>query len=499
MNAIQRPNYIDQPWASNNRHKIIIISLVFAISSILFIDNFAFTSAGLVVSYTIFATNILLSLRRLSWGIILTLFVSYYIPDQPRNILNLYHELQVDKSVEFYTLGTITVTKLTLLNILFIFNTLLASYKIFSTKSKYRFGFIFIPICMILFGSVSSLYSIAIGDTFAFRSITSDLKLPLFLIFGFMQGLYLTRTNAFDLLIKIIFLLPFLIGIRALLFIGSDIALASPSFYFATNTTISVSVLSFLVATKSKSVYSYWPFRMGLYMSLIEPSRGYLIILSITLLAAYFSSFFFKANLCQRSKTNYITELLFIGFFILFLAGLYNPVFYDFAVWKLNVFSEIFFSDQQLNESGSLRISEFLNVISEISNSIYQFIFGKGLGGAYTFNTFPFQSSDPLDLKSFSDNQLSTGIYYAAHSFSTFMLLKYGIVGLTMYIFIPFRIIKSLLRSSKIQPIIILLIFISATSIYYFYWRLDLAFLLSAIWAYTFNQYPRSPQPLNRP
>ncbi|MDD2947526.1 MAG: hypothetical protein PHV80_01615 [Rugosibacter sp.] len=471
---------------SNNREYIFFVSLIFGGFSYLYIDHLAFTSSGLVIAYLIFGTNLCVSLYRLPYGIVLTLFISLYIGDFPRDILNLYTELQVEKSTNFYVPGSVSISKFTLLNILYIINTILAGYRLITDSPKGRFGFLMFPFSLYVIGTVSLLYSIISNETLVMKTIATDVRFPAFLIFGFVQGLYLLRKNYFNLLLEMLILLPFIIGIRVIIFMVSDIYFRTPSFYFGTNTTISMTVLAYLIASKSYSLYSSWVFRLGLYVSLLEPSRSFLLILSlISMISLIMSVYLDREQGKSRSTgTHYVSELLFIGFFILLIVGLYNPIVYDFIAWKLNVFNEILSSDQKFSESGSLRLYELMNVSTELSDSIYQMLFGKGFGGAYTFNAFHFNSVDPLDLKSYSVDQLQTRVYFATHSFSTYMLLKYGLVGLGIYLFIPLLIMFKAFKRLKRQKLYFLLFFLTGISIYYYYWRLDLAFLIAASFAY---------------
>lgn len=474
---------------SENRKFVFIISLIIGISTYLYIDHLAFNSAGLVISYLIFLASLCVSLYRLSWGIVLTLFLSFFIVDYPRDILNLYAELQVEKSTNFFVIGSVTVSGLTLLNILFIVNTLLAVYRLTIRQMQGRFGFLGIVLLLFTIGCASLLHTLTSQEFVVMKAIPSDIKFPAFLIFGFIQGLYLVKVNAFGLLIKMILLLPFFIGIRVIIFMVGDIYLLTPTLYFGTNTTISLSVLAYLIASRDYTIYSSWLFRFGLYVSLLEPSRSFLLILVLVIIVSYLMYVFLskKVAIVKATKSHYIAELFIIGFSFLLIIGFYNPVVYDFMLWKLNVFSEILKSDQQFSESGSLRFYELMNIVAEISDSVYQLLFGKGWGGGYTFAAYPFYSVDPLDLKSFSEDQLQSGIYYATHSFSAYMLLKYGLVGLVMYLLIPVLIIKKAMKFIRIHKMHILLLFLSGISLYYYYWRLDLAFLMSSLWAYYYG------------
>lgn len=473
----------------NKRGFLLLLSLILGLSTYLYIDHFAFTSTGLVVSYLIFFANLCISLYRLSWGIVLTLFFSFFIAEYPRDILNLYAELQVDKSANYYVLGSVTISKLTLLNVLFIVNTLFAGWRLILARDKGKFGFLWLTALLIAIGCTSLVHSIVTQEVLTMKAIATDLKFPAFLLFGFIQGLYLVRANAFSLLVEMIIILPFFIGVRVIIFMVSDIYLLTSSFYFATNTTISLSVLAYLIASKRHSIYSYWVFRLGLYISLIEPSRSFLIILLLIVAISFVISVFMPSRQdgTKAAKTHYLSELLFISSLLSLLVSLYNPAFYDFMLWKLNVFKEFLTSEQEISESGSLRLYELFNVSGEISHSIYQMFFGKGWGGSYTFNAFHFNSVDPLDLKSYSEDQLLSGIYYATHSFTSYMLLKYGLVGLLFYLMIPLLIVFKSYKLLRCNRYYLLFIFLPTIGLYYYYWRLDLAFLMAALWAYIYN------------
>ena len=100
-------------------------------------------------------------------------------------------------------------------------------------------------------------------------------------------------------------------------------------------------------------------------------------------------------------------------------------------MWKMNI-TKIFSNDYEMSGSGKVRVIEMDNVLFEISQNILNFLFGKGLNGTYTFTQYPMTISG-VGLESFSSDQLTSGIFYSTHNFTSFYLLKLGFIGLFIY------------------------------------------------------------------
>lgn len=471
-----------------NKHKFKYITLFsfISFSAFIYVDYLAFLSIGKYISYILFLFIILLSLYKLSYGIVFTLFLSIFISEFPRDILNLYSDIQVSKTTEYNVLSTIVVFKFTLLNILFIFNSSLAFIKIIKVRIKPINFLIFIYVGL---GLISLLYSLMFHENTLTKAILTDLKFPLFLVFGFIQGIYLYRTNSLHLILLMIFLLPIFSGIRVLFFIINDIYTISPKFYFMTPSMISLIVLSYLILTKNNVVYKSFIFRLPLYMSMIEPSRGFIVMSAIFITLSLLLSFLNKKNGILNYKI--LLEFFLIFFSTLGILILYNPNVYGFLIWKLNVFMELLDATHDMSGSGKVRIYELLNVYRENMNSFYQYFFGKGFGGTYSFDYFPMYDVEALDLKSFSNDQLQTGIYYSTHSFSSYMLLKYGLVGLFVYLLFPLKIIADSFKNIKNSNLHIIILLFTILSIYSYYWRLEIAILIGIFFTF-YNELRRN-------
>jgi len=483
-------SYLDKFYFIENkikihRYKYFFFFFIISFSSFLYVDYFSFTFLGILVSFILFLILVALSVYKLSFGIVTTLFVSLYINEFPRDILNLYSDIQVTNSVQYNVISSVIVLKLTLLNLLFIFNSFLSLLKLW--KNKFNKMNLLLVIYVVI-GMTSLLVSLLFYENTIFKSIITDLKFPIFLLFGLIQGLYLYKNSAIHLVLIMILVLPIFGGIRALIFITNDIYFMTPKFYFMSTSMMALVILSYLIISKNKSIYSYIIFRVPLYISLIEPSRGFIIMASIVLSFSFIVSFFKKGN-------NNISLFIMLELFLILMGALLtllvlNPDIYGFLIWKLDVFNELLSASNELSGSGKVRIYELLNVHRENMDSIYQYFFGKGFGGFYSFNYYPMNDVETLDLKSFSNDQLQTNMYYTTHSFSTYMLLKYGMVGLVIYVLIPIFIIWNSFKHTIKNNLHIIFLVFTILSIYTYYWRLEITVMIGIFFAF-YNEFKR--------
>ena len=176
-------------------------------------------------------------------------------------------------------------------------------------------------------------------------------------------------------------------------------------------------------------------------------------------------------NISLIVNLSIIMGLLVLGLY------LYNERLFNFLLWKLNVFDALFSSSGEMSGSGKVRTLELQNIWYILSQSLYEFLFGKGFFATYTLEAFPLTNIGVIDLKSYSMDQLNSGIYYATHSFSSSMLLKYGIVGLSIYISLPLYLAYKLYRQNQN----LILILIPIILIYSYYWRIEFALLIGLL------------------
>ena len=121
-----------------------------------------------------------------------------------------------------------------------------------------------------------------------------------------------------------------------------------------------------------------------------------------------------------------------------------------------------------MSGSGSVRILELKNIVWEtFDNPLYVF-FGKVYGGAYRYSKFPeYLIGETLSLDSYSLDQLESHKYYLVHNFTSQMILKYGFIGLIMYLSIPLVTVKKL----RDKNYMFLVFYVILGCIYTYYWR----------------------------
>ena len=427
-------------------NNIVLIFFV-ALFGFIYVDYLSLTEIGTYVSLLIFIVVILISISRLDVGIVLVLFLSFYISEFPRNIVDNYNEIQISKTVAYNVLSTVSLSSFTLINLLFLFNSMLSVFYLY--KNSVRFKFVsFVPISLFfVIGAISFFYGYILLDAEVGRSIISDMKFPIFIILGFFQGVYLVAKGRCHLVYSLFLIYPLFSGLRVLFFIVSDINLSQINFYFMANTTISLVVLAYVIVSRESTIYDKLRYRFLLYVSLLEPSRSVIVFIFLVLISSTLLSLFFPGK--SKSGRKVIVEFSSVAMGVLTVMALFVPEAFLFMLWKLNVFGELFNSSTQLSGSGTLRLLELKNIFYENTLDVFRFLFGKGFGGTYLFREFTLDGLPPLDLKSFSKDQLESNVYYTTHSFSSHMLLKFGVVGLLSYVAIPLFLINKFFKLSK--------------------------------------------------
>jgi hypothetical protein len=147
----------------------------------------------------------------------------------------------------------------------------------------------------------------------------------------------------------------------------------------------------------------------------------------------------------KKIKVAVFTVLLLIaGFYLISFA---NPNMFNFVVWKLTTMLPK--AESNANASSSVRWIEFQNIIYEQFKAPYKLFIGTGWGGSFTSEYAPF-STQILGTSSFPDEWIQQDKYYRPHGTYLYVLLKYGIVGLSLfYGFIIIFAANSISRAKK--------------------------------------------------
>ncbi len=435
-----------------------------------YIDFFSKNQSGTAISLLLFAILLTISITNLSTGIIATWSAAVLIPEFPRDILDVYSELQVEKTLNYNTIASTTIGPLTLLHYLFFLNTALALINIKNTKI--RSAFLLATLSFSLIGSIGLFSKTISSETPPLSNIITDSKLSIFLTLGLIQGFYLKKHPNPSLLTAAILTIPTITGARALIFIIFDFATKSPKLDLMTTPLIATAVFAFLLYRKRDFIYKSRTKRSLLLISLINASRG---LITIQLL---FLSIFYLRSIVSNNRFSFTLrrsiEVLILTTTIIATISVAAPRAFNFLLWKVSDIKTLT-GNKELSGSGKVRYYELANVLHDNQSKPLNLIIGSGLGAHFTFEEVPLPNYIDLDLKSYNKTELSTGRYYNPHSFITTIILKYGILGLLIYILIPtYTAIRHFKSPAKANTLIALAIVLN---IYTMYWRVEIMIL----------------------
>lgn len=232
-----------------------------------------------------------------------------------------------------------------------------------------------------------------------------------------------------------------IIGLRTIFFLLNDLLIFEiPKLDLGLSPYFSFGIIIYSILKKENISYLNWCL---LFLSILYPSRSFILI--VTLLSIIF---FTKEIGLKKTLKSSIKVFLVLFPIIGFLLSLFNPRLFEFFLWKLEIIQ--IFSGNYSVGSGSVRILEFKNIIFKNSSSIFRFIFGNGPFGTYNFDVYPLIVDGVIDSKSFSPDQLIRNEFYTTHNVISALILKTGIIGLSLYLFVFLRIYRKKLSLGMI-------------------------------------------------
>lgn len=449
-------------------------SIIFLIAAFLFlyIEVLSTSSIGTAVSFGLFFLLAVVSMVSLKHGIILTWVAAVLIPEYPRDILDVYDALQVTGEVQYNVISSVSVGPGSLILHLFILNTILAMFN----YTKIRIGIVKICGLIALFclGSVGLVYDfIGSQNNIVLNMVITDFKFPLLLLMGLVQGAYLRNVNGLEILGRVILFLPLYFGLREIFFILGDFIHGVPKLDLMTHPLLSTAVFAFLLHGGAEDSYLTLRQRMLLYLSMFNMSRGLMALQGVFLFGTRFLKKIRKnLNAGQRFFEIVLIITALIGAF-----AVVSPRLFDFFIWKLADINVIF-EGADLSGSGQVRQYELMNIVAEMSDPVV-FLVGKGFGGSFKYEHYHVPNDVELDLKSYSESELERGVFYHPHSFLSSILLKYGVLGLLLYIGIPFYVAFIQIRSNSSYGR--LFGFMAILMIYNYYWRMEYMVLMGIL------------------
>ncbi len=454
----------------------IAASIISAFVLTFYIEIAATSNAGTILSLLLFVFLASLSIKNLPDGIAAAFLIAVLVPENPRDILDVYEALQVEKSVQYNVISSVSIGPGSLLLHLFLFNTVLCLLKISSSSIKtWKLAVVW----TLFFSGCAGMFFEALqtGGIAQPGVVITDIKFPLIILLGLIQGSYLYSTNSADKISVAIYTAPLILGARVIFFLANDVISGTPKLDVMTHPLLSACVLGYCILEKPKYPYNNLLGRFLLYLSLVNASRG-LIAIQIFILIACFLYPIAKSSINKGKRA---TELLLIGTAIVVAVAATSPRLFDFLLWKLSDIDTLV-GDAELSGSGQVRKLELANITSAMSNPI-TFLVGKGFGGTFTFIEHPLPLDIDLDLKSFSAQQLKNKVFFTTHSFMSGILLKFGAIGLLIYFFIPVFIAIARRNDPRIMPPLLSLI--ASSCVYNYYWRIEYMLLVGILFAAT--------------
>ena len=440
------------------------------IATFFYVDFLSKSSFGIFISLFLFCAFIVISCLDLSKGIIFSIIYGIIVIEFPRDILDVYTALQVkENTVQYNVLNSVKVGPFTLFLYLVFFNTFLVLFKSF--KIKFNASNVLLILSFLLIGTLSMFRIIYLnGSLFYPGLIITDIKFPIFLLIGVIQGAYLLKQGKLNNLMDLIMVVPIMLGARAILFIIHDSVSGTSNLDLMTQPYLSLAVLVVLIINGDWGLYKNLLFRVLLFISLLNPSRGFFILAAVFIFGALAWKFYKKIPF----NVSFIFQIVMVIAVVFGFIFVFNERMYNFFIWKFNVFQEFFNDNVAISGSGKVRYLELANVFELINNSSYELFFGRGFSGTYNFLNYPIDNVGVIDLKSYSQDQLDSGVYYTAHSFFTTILLKYGIFGLLVYLLIPLKVFLFFVLKKKH----LLIAIFSIVLIYLYYSRIEYMLLM---------------------
>jgi hypothetical protein len=177
-------------------------------------------------------------------------------------------------------------------------------------------------------------------------------------------------------------------------------------------------------------------------MTMLTASRGRIAIILLSIL---------YSNIAVKKVHYYIILIpLIIGIFI--IISLWNNNVANYLMWKLNTFAPTDYTGK-ISMSSVVRLIELKNILYMHFDKIYTFFIGVGFAGYFTSEYFPYPFT-LYNTSSYPDIWITNDTFFKPHSSFLFLLLKNGVIGLTILysniIYLTYKVLKKI-RKVKIE------------------------------------------------
>lgn len=460
------------------RPQLLFGCFLYSIFSVIYIDVFAASSAGLVASLGLFGLVCFLAIWRPVYGVLAVMLLFFTVPWFPRDILSSYFDLQVSRERQFNTVASISFLGVPLLYLLsfFVVGTLFLrniGVKAIGRRNLILFFFCFGLLCL---NSVAYYW---LGNDFDFAQFKEWAFYLLLIPVGYSFYYCLVSTYGINQSIEILssfyLAVTLILAIRVPMFLLNDIYRGVFSLDLSIYPHLSMAVILGLVIAASrmrdtKSAIKTFCLIGILAFSILSPSRGFFVI---------FMASMGILTLASRDKLRVIKwqmillVILSVPVMIVFVS---NSELFEFFVWKAEILTA-----GDASDSGRLRWYEFTNILHAALNNPLFLLIGEGPSGHFTFS---YEQPPPeiyqiLDLDSYSAAELNSDKYYNPHFFINVLLLKFGIIGLVVYgYFIALHMVRAaklikgrLFKSATVQFYLVVNFVLCISMYFEMFWR----------------------------
>ncbi|MNG80550.1 hypothetical protein D3C73_217820 [compost metagenome] len=426
-----------------NAKKILALLLI-AFLSFIYTDYLTSNVVGVLLSYGILVSLVVLSLINFKRGVLLYIYIALITPQFSRDFVQQVVDSDNTEVASFYSFHSLSLFGFSLSVLMIIFLGVLALYRLFTLHDrkvpKYQYLFIGFIVTLFVLSLLGTFISSLRGNEVDIRSVFSDVRIYIVWICAILVVTSLHNYNNIKSgIISVIFLAVITIGLRTIIFLLHDYFTGSIKLELSTQPYIAYPIL--LAAIIAIPKFSIRCLLVALSMlAAISMKRDDLAFVALSAIFMLLLPFFImRSDLFKRGIS--AVFILFSGVFalisVLFIVA---PDSLNFLLYKLNFFTNIFTGNADTSGSAMVRWYEFINITSYGIDHVTPIIIGNGLGGYFDFSYTGFPIDVGVSDYSFQEN--ISGRFQRPHTFISYLLLKGGIVSIIAYLSTVFMAIK---------------------------------------------------------
>lgn len=456
----------------------IIVAIVMSLFAFA-LNEYIYYDSGLSYILNVFMIGIglyLLYRRKLNF-ILYFSYIGFILNTRPREIHTI--DIELRGNLDYYSINSQKLMLFSFSTMMLIFCFLL----LFITN--YKVWFIYIEkrlklICLICFmAAISSMIFSLHVQQLNLSEATNTLRYLIFLMFGILVSYSYKHT--YDVLtiseniIKQFLILLLIALLLSIYYIVSDFLNGEFKVRYITSSIFFSPLVYYFFLTKKISNFTKLCIPLMAFFIFIPITRGEQLIATIGFLMFVFTVFskYHNNSTFQFLFPKILILVMVLGFsFVIYMVYLYLPETWNMLYMKVQLYLS---GDLTYDQSSSVRTSEIERIINASSlYSIFETFIGKGFAGYYSldYSMISFLNETDFDLESIFQNK-----FYTTHSFITFHILKFGVLGFLLSLYVYLSPIK--LRQLFHSELNLLCYFCAPAILYISYFSPMYCFLMS--------------------